>query len=62
VLDEWCAKVGRDPSTIERTVGIGGDEVDRWGEYVDAGADHLIVMSGTPFDLDPVVRLLEMVR
>lgn len=62
VLDQWCAKVGREPSTIERTVGIGGNEVERWAEYVEAGADHLIVMTGSPFDLDPVVRLLEMVR
>jgi probable F420-dependent oxidoreductase len=62
VLDRWCAEVGRDPSTIERTVGIGTGEVDRWGEYVDAGAGHLIVMTGPPFDLGPVVHLLEEIR
>lgn len=62
VLDEWCAKVGRDPKAIERTVGIGADEVDDWQAYVDAGADHLIVMTGPPFDLDPVARLVELAR
>jgi probable F420-dependent oxidoreductase len=62
ILDRWCAEVGRDPSTIERTVGIRGDEVDAWGAYVDAGADHLIVMTGPPFDLGPVARLLELAR
>ena len=62
ILDQWCAKVGREPSTVERTVGIGTDEVDTWGEYVDAGADHLIVMLGHPFDLAPVARLLELAR
>ena len=62
ILDQWCAKVGREPSQVERTVGIGGNEVDNWGEYVDAGAGHLIVMTGPPFDLAPVARLLELVR
>lgn len=62
VLDQWCAKVGRDPKTIERTVGIGADEVEDWQAYVDAGADHLIVMTGPPFDLDPVARLVELAR
>lgn len=62
VLDEWCAKVGRDPSAVERTVAIGTNEVDAWSDYVEAGADHLIVMTGSPFDLAPVARLLESVR
>lgn len=62
VLDEWCVKVGRDPQTIERTVGLSANEVDDWQAYVDAGADHLIVMTGPPFDLDPVARLVELAR
>ena len=62
ILDEWCAKVGREPSEVERTVGINGNEVENWGAYVDAGASHLIVMTGPPFDLGPVARLLELVR
>jgi probable F420-dependent oxidoreductase len=62
VLDEWCAKLGRQPSEIERTVGIAGDEVGIWQEYLDAGAEHLIVMAGPPFDLDPVRKLLEIAR
>jgi probable F420-dependent oxidoreductase len=62
VLDEWCAKVGRKPSQIERTVGIGSTEVDNWEAYREAGAEHLIVMLGHPFDLDPVRRLLSEVR
>jgi alkanesulfonate monooxygenase SsuD/methylene tetrahydromethanopterin reductase-like flavin-dependent oxidoreductase (luciferase family) len=62
VLDGWCREVGRDPASIERTVAINPDEVDRWQEYLDAGAQHLIVMTGPPFDLDPVLRLLEAAR
>ncbi|MDQ1519973.1 MAG: hypothetical protein QOI55_1046 [Actinomycetota bacterium] len=60
VLDEWCEKRGRNPNQIERTVGIGATEVDRWQDYLDAGADHLIVMTGDPFDLDAVGRLVEI--
>jgi probable F420-dependent oxidoreductase len=62
VLDRWCDEVGRDPSTIERTVGIGANEVERAGDYAEAGADHLIVMTGPPFDLAPVARALELAR
>ena len=31
---------------IERTVGIHPTEVDNWPAYLDAGAEHLIVMAG----------------
>ncbi len=59
VLDDWCVKVGRDPSEIERTVAVQGDDVDDVGRYVAAGADHVIVMAGAPFDLDPLQQLIE---
>lgn len=62
VLDEWCAKLGRDPKAIERTVGINAAEVDSWEDYAAVGADHLIVMLGPPFDLAPVERLLTLTR
>ncbi len=58
ILNEWCAKVGRDPRAIERTVAIEPkDLVDAEG-YAAAGADHLIVMLSAPFDLDPVARFI----
>lgn len=59
VLDEWCAKLDRDPSTIERTVGVGADDVHDIERYVEAGADHVIVMTGAPFDLGPLESLIE---
>lgn len=62
VLDEWCAKLDRNPAQIERTVGIGATEIDNWQAYLDAGASHLIVMTGPPFDLDPVRRLVDIAR
>jgi probable F420-dependent oxidoreductase len=58
VLDQWCEEIGRDPAEIERTVGIGANEVDDVGAYLDAGATHLIVMTGHPYDLGPVEQLL----
>jgi probable F420-dependent oxidoreductase len=62
VLDEWCARLDRNPAQIERTVGINASEIDNWQAYLDAGATHLIVMTGPPFDLDPVHRLLDIAR
>jgi probable F420-dependent oxidoreductase len=62
VLDEWCAKAGRDPAEVERTVAIDGSEVANAQAYLDAGATHIIVMTGHPYDLDPVARLLEVAQ
>jgi probable F420-dependent oxidoreductase len=58
VLDEWCANVGRDPSEIERTVAIRPNEVDALDAYLAAGAQHVIVMTGPPYELAPVRQLL----
>jgi probable F420-dependent oxidoreductase len=62
VLDEWCRRLDRKPSQIERTVSINANEIDSWQAYLDAGASHLIVMCGPPYDLDPVRRLAEAAR
>jgi probable F420-dependent oxidoreductase len=59
VLDTWCDEVGRDRAAVERTVAINPAEVGDWQAYLDAGAQHLIVMVGDPFDLDPVATLVE---
>jgi probable F420-dependent oxidoreductase len=59
ILDEWCARVGRDPSEIERSVLLmGSDDVEHVQEFLSAGAQHLIVSVGSPFDLTEVERLL----
>ena len=62
LIGEWCARLERDPRQIERTVGIQATEIGDWQPYLDAGAEHFIVMTGPPFDLDPVRRLLEIAR
>ncbi|HEV8299310.1 MAG TPA: LLM class F420-dependent oxidoreductase, partial [Acidimicrobiales bacterium] len=58
VLDDWCARVGRDPTAIERTVAIDPSATRRADDFVAAGAEHIIVMIGHPFDLSSVKRLL----
>lgn len=65
VLDDWCAKVGRDPREIERSVaGITPQDIPadrRFGgldAYVDAGATHIIFGMGAPWDFAPVERLV----
>ncbi|MEX2275597.1 MAG: hypothetical protein WEA10_08585 [Actinomycetota bacterium] len=58
VLSEWCAKVGRDPSEVERSVLIEPEELDELDALVEAGAEHVILELGAPFDLAPVRRLL----
>jgi len=63
VLNDWCAKVGRDPAEIERTLGMmSGEEIDQVDEYLDAGATHFILGLGDPFDLAGVERLLELAQ
>ena len=62
VLDNWCTKLGRDPRQVERTVAVNAGEVGDWQAYLDAGAEHLILMTGPPFDLDPLRKLLDSAR
>lgn len=63
ILDEWCAKVGRDPAEIERTVDINsGDEIDHVDDFLAAGATHIILGLGAPFALSDVQRLLQVAR
>ncbi len=59
VLDDWCAKLGRDPASIERTVLIDPEDAGRLDEYVAAGAAHVMVGIGHPYDLTPALTLLE---
>lgn len=61
VLDQHCMDLGRDPATIERTMLLGAAAVDRADAFLEAGADHLILMSPPPHDLDLLDRLLSAV-
>ena len=60
VLDEWCAKVGRDPNEIERSAQIFGPQLDRLDDYLEAGITHFIAASGGPdYDLTDLQKLLD---
>ncbi len=58
VLNEWCEKTGRAPREVERTVAIQPNEVDAIPAYLEAGAEHFIVMVGAPYDLGPLETLV----
>ena len=49
VLDEWCAKTGRDPAQIERSVLLAGrPQVEMADEYLAQDITHLIVGVNEP--------------
>jgi probable F420-dependent oxidoreductase len=59
VLDEWCAKVGRDPQEIERSAQIFDDQLDKLDAYYEAGITHFICSaSGPDYDLAPLQKLI----
>lgn len=63
VLDEWCARVGRDASAVERTVTLAdASEVADARRYIEAGATHIILGCPPPYDFEALGRLLEVAR
>lgn len=58
VLDQWCAAVGRDSAAVERSVSLDPADDATYDQYVAAGAQHIILMVGAPWDLAPVERLV----
>jgi probable F420-dependent oxidoreductase len=60
VLDEWCAKLGRDPKEIERSAQIPVNRLDLLDDYLAAGITHIILDAGGPdFDLSPLRTLID---
>ncbi len=58
ILDEWCAKVGRDPTAIERTCAARPEHFDMLDQYVSAGATHLIYGWDSPWDTKELEQLI----
>ncbi|NNJ12680.1 LLM class F420-dependent oxidoreductase [Chloroflexales bacterium ZM16-3] len=56
ILDGWCAQLGRDPQEIERSVSPRGDE--SLDAYLEAGATHIILGLGEPWDYAKVEQAL----
>jgi probable F420-dependent oxidoreductase len=51
VLDEWCAKIGRDPREIERSTGLSATTLDAAEQHVANGVTHFTVgVSGPDYD------------
>ncbi|MGI8644069.1 MAG: LLM class F420-dependent oxidoreductase [Thermomicrobiales bacterium] len=60
VLDDWCAKVGRNPAAIERSVMVNAETIQRADEYVAKGITHLIAgIDGPDYDLGPARELVQ---
>jgi probable F420-dependent oxidoreductase len=60
VLEDWCAKLGRDPAEIERTANVGaqtGRTVEQW---LKVGLQHFVVRLAYPFETKDLERLLKI--
>jgi probable F420-dependent oxidoreductase len=60
VLDEWCAKVGRDPRDIERSAGVSAKDPAESAEGLYAVGTRLFTvgLGGPAYDLGPLRELL----
>ena len=52
VLDDWCAKVGRDPGDIERSIGVNPAHLDKAEGWLAAGAKEITLgLNGPSYDM-----------
>jgi hypothetical protein len=59
ILDDWCAKVGRNPKEIERSILIRPEQIRNTEEYITNGITHLILgFTGPNYDLAPLKELV----
>ncbi len=55
VLDEWCMKLGRDPGTVERSIGVDNGLIKLADEIQAAGADEICLgVDGPDYDFAPI--------
>ncbi len=60
ILDEWCAKVDRNPAEIERSTGISAETLSTAEEHVKNGVTHFTIgTSGPDYDFGPLKELLQ---
>jgi probable F420-dependent oxidoreductase len=60
VLNDWCDKLGRDPAEIERSVLLMGNSTSKDFDAIhQAGATHIILGLGEPWDFAAVERLVQ---
>ncbi|WP_425310109.1 LLM class F420-dependent oxidoreductase [Ammonicoccus fulvus] len=60
VLDEWCAKVGRDPGEIERSTGVDAKALEATADAAHAVGTRLFTLGigGPDYDLGPLRDLV----
>ena len=61
ILDDWCAKVGRDPAEIQRSTTVArlSGEVSSAEDYLELGiTDFVVSIAGPDWDLAPLERVL----
>lgn len=59
VLNDWCAKEGRDPNEIVHTADVKRDATEEeLDALVQAGASHFIIGVGTPWNFDLIEKLV----
>lgn len=59
VLDGWCAKLGRDPKSIERSIGVDKALIDMADDIHAAGVDEIHMgVDGPDYDFGPVKEWL----
>ena len=55
VLDEWCRKLGRDPETIERSIGVDKAFIKMADDIHAAGVDEIHMgVDGPDYDFEPI--------
>ena len=60
VIDQWCARVGRDPKEIERTANVGGLTPKVIDEWLEAGLQHFVLRIAYPFETKELERVLKV--
>jgi probable F420-dependent oxidoreductase len=59
ILDDWCARVGREPKEIERSVLIRPAQIENAGRYAASGITHLMLgFTGPYYDMSPLKKLV----
>ncbi len=60
VLDEWCARIGRDPKEIERTANLSVRSEKDVDEWLKAGLQHFVLRLAQPFGTKDLERMIKL--
>jgi probable F420-dependent oxidoreductase len=60
IVDEWCRRIDRNPTEIERTANVGAQTARTVEEWLRAGLQHFIVRLAYPFETKDLERLLKI--